>query len=139
MPTIALTGVRMMLMALKMMLTKVKTRPMMRKAYVVRAIYGCTLVVFWLYLVVFPLYFGCSWFFLCCIFAVVCSTYVVEFWVYSFLFGYILVLFAWVALSMELRSMCDLGSRMGSVVHVAKNLSKDLLLVMLRKGFCWRC
>ena len=65
--------------------------------------------------------------------------YVVEFWVYSFLFGYILVLFAWVALSMELRSMCDLGSRMGSVVDVAKYLSKDLLLVMLRKGFCWRC
>ena len=126
-------------MALKMMLTKVKTRPMMRKACVVRAIPGCTSVVFWLHLVVFPLYFGCSWFFLCCIFAVVCSTYVVEFWVYSFLFGYILVLFAWVALSMELRSMCDLGSRMGSVVHVAKNLSKDLLLVMLRKGFCWRC
>ena len=28
---------------------------------------------------------------------------------------------------MELRSMCDLGSRMGSVVDVAKNLSKDLL------------
>ena len=34
MPTIALTGVRMMLMALKMMLTKVKRRPMMRKAWV---------------------------------------------------------------------------------------------------------
>ena len=33
-PTIALTGVRMMLMALKMMLTKVKRRPMMRKAWV---------------------------------------------------------------------------------------------------------
>jgi len=60
MPTIALTGVRMMLIALKMMLTKVKPRPMMRKA--------------------------------------------------------------WVALSMELRSMCDLGSKMGSVVDVVKNL-----------------
>ena len=89
MPTIALTGVRMMLMALKMMFTKVKTRPMMRKACVVRAIPGCTSVVFWLHLVVFPLYFGCSWFYLCCIFAVVCSMwlnfgsirfYLVIFW-----------------------------------------------------------
>ena len=71
MPTIALTGVRMMLMALKMMLTKVKTRPMMRKACVVRAIPGCTLVLFG------------------CIFAVVCSMwlnfgsirfYLVIFW-----------------------------------------------------------
>ena len=64
MPTIALTGVRMMLIALKMMLTKVKTRPMMRKACVVRAIPGCTSVVFWLYLVLFD-----------CISAVVCSTW----------------------------------------------------------------
>ena len=38
MPTIALTGVRMMLMALKMMLTKVKRRPMMRKAWVALSI-----------------------------------------------------------------------------------------------------
>ena len=62
MPTIALTGVRMMLIALKMMLTKVKTRPMMRKACVVRAIPSCTSVVFWLYLVAFLRWFvllGC--------------------------------------------------------------------------------
>ena len=38
MPTIALTGVRMMLIALKMMLTKVKRRPMMRKAWVALSI-----------------------------------------------------------------------------------------------------
>ena len=67
MPTIALTGVRMMLIALKMMLTKVKTRPMMRKACVVRAIPGCTSVVFWLHLVVFPLVVvGSIWLYFCC-------------------------------------------------------------------------
>ena len=70
MPTIALTGVRMMLIALKMMLTKVKTRPMMRKACVVRAIPGCILVVvgsIWFFFTVVCsiwLHFGCYCFYL---------------------------------------------------------------------------